>query len=504
MQGDGRRAHGVSLVGGLGLGLLGCVQIGAFPCSDDAQCELDGRTGRCLSPGYCALPDDACDSGYRWHDRSTPEDLAGQCASLPEGTSSTGADPSSSSGSSSSSHDSSASSSGSSSGSITDDGSSSSSGNPCGDHPCPCTQSVATGANHTCAVRTDGHVVCWGANNQGQLGQGVAGAGPIPEPQSVVIPGEALIQWLQASNNGTCGLGSDDALWCWGDNNNGEITTPAGAPPSVVSPTALPVDGSPGALGQGQAHTCIGEPGGPGVRCLGNNTYSELGGGGTQPIDGAVPGMNPVDWLALGNDHSCALANGQVWCWGRDNVGQLGQNDVPGPTADPASVSLPSAAILLVAGHNHNCAAINGGMAVRCWGKGDLGQIGDGTTNNRQLPNAIAMTPPAPVVALQAMVDTTCMLLADESLWCWGDDNGGFLGTDVANNTPLLVPTRVLTVDALPEPIVSFSLGAAHLCGLAESGRLWCWGRNTSWQLGPDPPLPGVPAIELDVECPEG
>lgn len=506
MQRHGTRAHGTRIGWGTGLGLglgllVGCVHIGTFGCERDSQCGLDGRAGLCLPPGYCALPDDGCESGYRWHDRSVPSNLSGQCAPLPsEGSSS------SSGTSTSSSSDGGSSSSGavaSSSESSSSDGGSSSTGSECGDHPCPCTRSVATGANHTCVARTDGHVVCWGANSQGQLGQG-PGAGPIPEPQTVVIPGEALIDVVSTSNNGTCGRGSDDAVWCWGDNNNGELTTPTGSPPSVVSPTALPVDGAPGALGQSAGHTCVGDAMGPGVRCLGSNGYSELGGGGTQPIDGAIPGMDAVDELALGNDHSCARAAGQVWCWGRDNVGQLGQNMVPGPTADPVPVALPGQATRIVAGNNHTCVVLDDGAAVRCWGKGNLGQIGDGTTNNRQLPNALDMALPAPVVAMDAIIDTTCALLADGSLWCWGDDNGGLLGTEVDNGTPMLVPAQVLTVDELPEPVVDIALGAAHLCGRAESGRLWCWGRNTSWQLGPNDPLPGTQAVELDVECPPG
>ncbi|MCA9705638.1 MAG: hypothetical protein KDK70_07315, partial [Myxococcales bacterium] len=382
MQGHGTRARAAwrAWGTGAGLGLLAaCVQIGVFPCERDSQCTLDGRAGLCLPPGYCALPDDGCESGYRWHERSVPDDLAGQCAPRPsEGSSGSGSTSIEDAGSTSTGDAGSTSS----SSTVGSDEGSSSTGGSCGDHPCPCTRSVATGANHTCVARDDGHVVCWGANSQGQLGQG-PGAGPIPEPQSVALPGEALVDTLQASNNGTCARGAGDEVWCWGDNNNGEITTPADSPPAAVSPTALPLDWLPGALGQGAGHTCVGEARGPGVRCLGNNGYSELGGSGSQPIDGAVPGMSPVDQLALGNDHSCARAAGQVWCWGRDNVGQLGQNMVAGPTADPAPVSLPGDASLLVAGNNHTCAAIDDGDAVRCWGKGDLGQIGDGTTNNR-------------------------------------------------------------------------------------------------------------------------
>lgn len=485
----------------MSVGLLAaCVQIGLFPCESDSQCALDGRAGQCLSPGFCALPDDDCDSGYRWHERGVPEAFADQCAPVPDEASSSSSGMGSSS--SSSSTGSSSSDGGSSSGSTlgSDGDSSTSGGSPCGDHPCPCTRSVATGANHTCVARTDGRVVCWGADNRGQLGQG-PGAGPIPEPQTVVIPGEVFIDVVQATNNGNCALGSDDAVWCWGENNNGELTTPAESS-SGVSPVALPLSGIPGAVGQGTGHTCVGDSMSSGVRCLGNNSYQELGGSGEQPIDGAVPSTGPVDQLALGNDHSCARAEGQVWCWGRDNYGQLGQNMVEGPTAEPTPVSLSGEATLIVAGDNHTCVALDGGSAVQCWGRGHLGQNGDGGISNRQLPTAIDMPLPAAVVAMDAMIHTTCALLDDGSLWCWGDDNGGVLGTSVSNGEMLLVPTEVLRVGELPGAIVEIALGAGHLCGRAESGRLWCWGRNTSWQLGPDDPSDEMRWVELDVECP--
>ena len=496
------------IVTGLVSVALGCVRVGPFSCDEDAQCELDGRAGLCLPPGYCALADETCDSGYRFYEPATPEDLAGECAVLPgeeSSSSSTAEDDAASSSSSSSSSIGSASSTGDAgtgSGSDTlGDHGASTTGGDCGDLPCPCTRAVATGANHTCAARDDGVVLCWGADNLGQLGQG-PGAGPIPEAQLVVIPGGDPIDWLRATVNGTCGRGAGDAVWCWGDNNNGEITTPARSPGGAVVPTALPLRAPIGALGQGPGHICAGETMGPAVHCLGSNGYSELGGSGTQPIQNAVPDTGPIDELALGNDHSCARAAGQVWCWGRDNVGQLGQNTVAGPAADPVPVVLPGPASHLVAGNDHTCVALDDGASVRCWGGGDVGQIGDGGTSNRFLPAAIDSPLPAAVVAMDAKIDTTCALLDDGSLWCWGDDNGGALGTAVPNGDEVLAPARVLTVDELPEAIEAFSLGGAHICARAASGRLWCWGRNTSWQLGPDPRLPGTDVVEIDVMCP--
>lgn len=491
------------LLGGPLLGSLGCVRLGTFPCERDSQCVLDGREGRCIDPGYCALPDDGCDGGYRYHERGVPDDLAGQCVPPPAADDTTTAASASGDGSSSDPLPSSSgegSSSSSSTGSSSSDDGSSSTGSPCGDHPCPCTAVLAVGYNHNCVVRTDDRVLCWGANNQGQLGQG-PGSGPLFELQEVTLPGESLPHALHTGHNQSCALVLDGRLVCWGDNNNGELTTPAMSPGGEIDPFTMPVPPGPSAVGMSNQHSCVGDPSGPTVRCLGNNVYDELGGGGGQPVEGAVPGMAPVDELALGVDHSCARAGGQVWCWGRDNHGQLGQNDVAGPTPNPTPVTLPGAASHLVAGVHHTCAALDGGTAVRCWGRGNEGQIGNGNTNNRQLPTALAMALPGAVVTLRAMNNATCALLDDGSLWCWGGNHGRWLGLDTTFSTPTLEPMPVLVLDELPEPIVDFGLGFRHVCARADSGRLWCWGNSDEWQLGPSNPSVGQ-AVEIDLECP--
>ena len=77
-------------------------------------------------------------------------------------------------------------------------------------------------------------------------------------------------------------------------------------------------------------------------------------------------------------------------------------------------------------------------------------------------------------------------------------------GVAIEAETPLTVPMRVDVIDELPEPVIEAEVGASHLCARAESGRLWCWGRDNNEQLGPvDPPL-GKRAVELDLECPPG
>lgn len=482
--------------------LAGCIRIGTFPCEEDTQCVLDGREGLCAGAGWCALPDDGCESGYRFHERGVPEDLAGECAPpVAESTSSTGSGSGSSSGSGEVSSEGTTATA--SSGTTSADTASSSdedtgtTGTNCDGHPCPCTLALAVGANHTCVTRTDGGVTCWGANNQAQMGSG-SSTPPAPGYTSVTIPGEAPLDAIYSGGEHLCVL-TEDALSCWGRNNNNQIDPGA---ESLLAPHTMPVDGPPGAVGLGLEHSCVSEPGGPGVQCLGGNANDELGGGGSLPIASDLPVALPIVALAIGDDHSCALADGRVWCWGSDTHGQLGQNTVAGPTPMKTEVTLPSDAIAIAAGADHTCAAVAGGMAVRCWGRNNNGQIGDGTTTNRGLPTSIAEPPPAAVVMLDATVDTTCALLADGDLWCWGGEQAADLGLDGTPADPLTVPQRVPGVDALPEPIEGFGVGSRHLCAYTSSGRLWCWGRNSSWQVGIIGQLLVEEPYELDLGCP--
>ncbi|MBK8050721.1 MAG: hypothetical protein IPK16_28595, partial [Anaerolineales bacterium] len=126
---------------------------------------------------------------------------------------------------------------------------------------------------------------------------------------------------------------------------------------------------------------------------------------------------------------------------------------------------------------NHMCAR-HGSLGVLCWGDGRYGQLGDGTW--------IAHTIPAPVIGLAAppvMVDTgtdsSCAVVATGNVQCWGDNTHGRLGdgTTLSRNQPV-------TVTGLTKAITAVAMGSEHVCALSIDGHVFCWGHNSSGQLG--------------------
>jgi alpha-tubulin suppressor-like RCC1 family protein len=231
------------------------------------------------------------------------------------------------------------------------------------------------------------------------------------------------------------------------------------------------------AIGAGDKHTCATITG-VGVKCWGNNNHGQLG-DGTQtnrssPVSVLVLGSNVVE-LAGGTEHTCALlAGGSVWCWGRNDVGQLGTGTKVDSSV-PVAVLMAGTATAIAAGDKYTCAAVSGG-GVDCWGQNSGGQLGDGTTTDHSLP--------APVTGLTARVQSlsagqqhTCASLVDGMVECWGKNDKGQLGdgTSVSSPTPVV---------ALVQSVQSVTAGQDFTCAAELSGTIECWGTNTQGQLG--------------------
>jgi alpha-tubulin suppressor-like RCC1 family protein len=335
---------------------------------------------------------------------------------------------------------------------------------------------VGAGGFHTCTLTSGGAVKCWGFNSDGQVGDGTKIDRTTPVPVSGLSSGVIA---LSAGVFHTCALTGGGSAKCWGADFNGQLgdgTTTGSSTPVSVSGLSSGVI----ALSAGSFHTCALTSGGA-VKCWGFNADGQLG-DGTQtdsatpvPVSGLSSGVTA---LSAGGDHTCALTSGgAVKCWGINANGQLGdgtQTDSP----TPVSVSgLSSGVIALSAGNAHTCALTSGG-AVKCWGLNAEGQLGDGTQVDRSAPVSVSGLSSG-VTALTADGIHSCAVGSGGAAECWGSNAQGQLGdgTTIERDTPV-------SVSGLSSGVIALSAGAHHTCALTSGGAVKCWGLNAEGQLG--------------------
>lgn len=326
---------------------------------------------------------------------------------------------------------------------------------------------VAAGQNHTCALLELGTVTCWGLNGDGELGNGCAG-GTVSDGlcggADRATPGTpvALINdaaMIAAGPSHTCALRADGSVSCWGVNTVGQCgdgtTTDMRAKPVQVVGTGEAI-----AIGTGVAHTCAALYDGT-VECWGYNESGQLGDGtklnSATPVE--VPGISSAVALAAGFQHTCAvLAEGTVQCWGGNGSGALcatrgdGTQDCSmsngggqlgdGTTTDsltPVEVIGFANATAITAGVWHSCALLADGT-VACWGKNDHGQLGDGAMTDSASPVAVAGIEHA--VAISSGATFACALIEGGAIKCWGNNQYGQLGDGTTRSRPTPVPVK--------------------------------------------------------------
>jgi alpha-tubulin suppressor-like RCC1 family protein len=335
---------------------------------------------------------------------------------------------------------------------------------------------IAAGDYHTCSLLQDGTVQCWGENDNGQLGTGMAG-GEQPTPQAV--PGLSNVIALSAGGYHTCALQQGGTVQCWGYNDDGELGTgmPGGdqSVPQMVFGLSDVI-----ALSAGRYHTCALQQGGA-VQCWGSNSDGQLGMGmigGIQSQPQPVPGLSGVITLSSGAYHTCALQQGgTTQCWGENEDGQLGTGVAGGDQSMPQTVVGLSNAVALSAGGYHTCALQSGG-AVQCWGENWDGQLGTGMAGDDQ-PTPQPVVGLSNAIALSAGSVHTCALQQAGTVQCWGNNYEGELGTGMAGDAQ---PTPQ-PVFGLPNAI-ALSAGRYHTCALQQGGTMQCWGYNFDGELG--------------------
>ena len=318
------------------------------------------------------------------------------------------------------------------------------------------TKVVAT-QSATCVLKDDGKVHCWGLNVEGLLGTGkvediLIGDRDGELPAAAVVLGGPAVDIVGGAQH-ACALMQGGTVRCWGAGESNQLGY---------------MDMDMEAVGDDEV---------PASRDV-------------LPIAGVVQ-------LAAGRDHTCARNKaGEVFCWGLNSYGQVGYKDefnIEVPRKDPVQLGAPATQI--ASGSAHTCALISP-TEIRCWGDGFDGALG----NNQYDDVGFAQTPaegkPVAMLAAEDRVARiyaggahTCVLLVGGAVRCWGIGSSGQLGNGLTYN----FGDGFGEVDGLPAipplvdvggEVLDLALGEATTCALLVGGQVRCWGRNSEGQLG--------------------
>ncbi|MBI4661925.1 MAG: hypothetical protein HY735_24145 [Verrucomicrobia bacterium] len=360
---------------------------------------------------------------------------------------------------------------------------------------------VAAGSGHTVLLKADGGLWAWGANTSGQLGDGTFLDKSIP-----TRVGQAT-NWaaVGAGESHTVALKSDGTLWAWGSNTYGQL----GDGTFDRKNAPIQVGRSADWLGfsAGNGHTVALKSDGT-LWSWGSDYYGQLG-VGTAANDRYGGNVNAptqigaaTDWVAVsaGDSFTVALkSNGTLWAWGSNYFGQLGDGTngwsaggIVRHKSAPIQVGQATDWIAVVAGRDHTV-AIKAGGTLWGWGRNYYGQLGDRTSEDRNVPTQVGQA--KDWVALSGGFFYTDALKTDGTLWAWGSNFGGqttWIGskagpTKVGQGGDWVdVAVAIGGGDLAEVPIFGY-LGAPignHVVALKADGTLWTWGMNSFGQLG--------------------
>jgi alpha-tubulin suppressor-like RCC1 family protein len=323
---------------------------------------------------------------------------------------------------------------------------------------------LAIGDVHSCARLRDGQVMCWGNNDAGQLGDGTTTSHAVATLVDTLKGATALA----AGGFTTCAVDGNRALWCWGYSGNKQLGDVPDA--RLLNATMMPIADVTG-VAVGNNFICAMTTGG--VSCAGGSRVLGTDQDSAIPVSIALP-VRPIA-ITAGGQFACATDDrARLWCWGGNQNFETGDPDnqdhrspILTPYQDVAEV---------VAGQDHLCVRTKAN-AIRCSGYNGRGQIGDG------LRTTVAA--PQPVPGLRDASSTaggdshTCATRMDKTVVCWGENNAGQLGDGTRIDRATPGPVESLS------DVAAVALGSAFSCArLGGDGKVLCWGRNESAELG--------------------
>jgi alpha-tubulin suppressor-like RCC1 family protein len=336
---------------------------------------------------------------------------------------------------------------------------------------------VATSSRFSAAIRDDGTLWLWGENNNGQLGDGTRTYRVEPVQEITHASDWKMVALGQSY---TVALKNDGTIWGWGYNGHGELgdgTTALRVSP--VQESSFSTDWT--AVSTGFYHTVALKNDGT-IWGWGYNGHGELGDGTTTSRRMPVQeNSGATDWVALdaGGYHTAALKNnGTLWSWGYNGNGELGDGTTTSRTSPVQENSVATDWSAVSAGFYHTVALKNNGT-LWAWGRNSDGQLGDSTRTQRSIPTQEA-TGSTNWRAISAGGYHTIGAKTDDSLWLWGANNEGQL----ANGTRIYQYTPAEEIAHSRNWSDTISAGDRYSAALKQDGTLWLWGSEVKGELG--------------------
>lgn len=433
-----------------------CGSKSPYACTSDTQCVRGGVEGMCAMQGFCAFPDPACEGGFRYEDNAG-DGLANTCTT-----------------------------------SITD---------AAVEQPPEslCITDVAFGRRFGCILKTDNTVWCSGQNDNGELGFGLAGVKTATPMQVRDVSTNSITDAtaIAAGADHACALRANGTVWCWGAGGSGQLgggnTNQSAAAVQVIKTDNMPLTGMV-EVKAGYSHSCARGPNGE-VFCWGAGNEAQLGDGTSGGMAGrsraaavlvavgGAPFTGAVD-LQVGASHGCVRkANDEMWCWGKNNDGEIGDN-----TIVHKLVPVQTGTAKHIATSLWSTCRVNTDTSISCSGWDRAAGFGLGANEGYQasgnylmpVKSLAANGMPATGATHVSMGSGLCAILGG-SVHCSGDGIYGQNGT----GAPRRVLTPVRHADGSPLAGVDRLVGKwPHVCAHKPTGAWECWGRNSEGEFG--------------------
>ena len=318
---------------------------------------------------------------------------------------------------------------------------------------------ISMGNTFSCGIASNYNAYCWGQNNYGGLGDGSTSntSTPVPVVASGALAGKT-VRSIASGMQHACAIASDNRAYCWGSGSQGALGNNSTADSSV--PVAVNTSG-----------------------VLSGKTILALSSGGIS--------------------HTCAIASDyRAYCWGTNDFRALGNNSTTSssvPTAVYSSGVLAGKSILSISSGDYHTCALASDNQVYCWGRGNYGQLGNNSTADSAVPVAVntsGVLAGKTIVAVGSGYYHTCALASDAQVYCWGWNTNGQLGN--GSTTQANVPVAVTTSGVLSgKKILAMSRGGTHhTCVLASDNNTYCWGAIVSSNVPVQRTYTPYPAIE--------